>query len=308
MQTFFISALATLCLLLADAPLLARMWTDATGHYTVNAELIGFDSDSVVLQREDHHLVQIEIAKLSAADQEYIKSKEAKAGMEKMVDAMQTWTTISGLKVEGRVVDYVQKEVTIQRRRGRLKVNDRVFDNLPPVYQTIVMRVVEHFEKTPIKDREALDAWSRTLRARPRTFSCEGVLFELANGDEYAIPFFLFADDDRAVLEASFADWKQAQADEAERAEASFRLQALAAARQHDREVTRQIAQMQLGLTAVVAGVTSLWEVTLYPGNGMNAPPLFVMAEGRDSRTATLNALANNPGYVAGPVRRLNRW
>lgn len=301
------SLLILVIVLLCSAALDARTWTDTTGKYTVNAELIGFDSDSVVLQREDHHLVQIEIAKLSPADQEYINSKEAKAGVEKMAGDMQTWTTMSGLKVEGRVVDYVQKDVTIQRRRGRLRVNDRVFDNLPPVYQTIVMRVVEHFEKTPIKDREALDAWSRTLRARPKTFSCEGVLFELANGDEYAVPFFLFSEADRAVLEASFADWKQAQADEAARAEASFKLQSLAAARQQDREVTRQIAQLQLGMTAVVAGVTSLWEVTLYPGNGMNVPPLFVMAEGRDSRAATLNALANNPGYVAGPVRRLNR-
>ncbi len=262
------------------AALRRATWTDTTGKYTFNAELIGFDSDSVVLQREDHQLVQVEIAKLSPADQEFMKSKEAKAGVEKMTGAMQTWTTLSGLKVEGRVVDYVQRDVTIQRHRGRLKVNDRVFDNLPPVYQTIVMRVVEHFEKTPIKDREALDAWSRTLRARPRTFQCEGVLFELANGDEYAVPFFLFADADRAVLEASFADWKQAQADEKAQAEASFRLQSLAAARQQDREVTRQIAQLQLGMTAVVAGVTSLWEVTLFPASGMNAPPLFVMAEG----------------------------
>ena len=78
-----------------------------------------------------------------------------------------------------------------------------------------------------------------------------------------------------------------------------------AAARQHDAQVRREIAMMQLKLQAVEAGVTSLWEVTLYPDRGNNSPPQWVVVPGRDSRQATANALAQNLGFVAGPVRRI---
>jgi hypothetical protein len=45
--------------------------------------------------------------------------------------------------------------------------------------------------------------------------------------------------------------------------------------------------------------------VTLYPAAGQGGPPLWVVMPGRDSRQATAAALAQYPGYVAGPVRRV---
>ena len=59
----------------------------------------------------------------------------------------------------------------------------------------------------------------------------------------------------------------------------------------------------QAQLQAVQAGITSMWEVTLYPARGNANPPLWVTATGRNSLEATRNALTQNPGYVAGPVR-----
>ena len=44
------------------------------------------------------------------------------------------------------------------------------------------------------------------------------------------------------------------------------------------------------------AGVTSLWEVTLYPARGTAGPPLWVVVPGRNSIDATNQALAQNPG------------
>jgi hypothetical protein len=83
-------------------------------------------------------------------------------------------------------------------------------------------------------------------------------------------------------------------------------LESLAAARQHDAEIKNRIATMQLGLEAVQAGITSLWEVTLYPARGNAGAPLWVVVPGRNSAQAVANAQSKNPGYVVGPVRRVS--
>ena len=70
-------------------------------------------------------------------------------------------------------------------------------------------------------------------------------------------------------------------------------------------EITFERDQKQLKLQAVQARLTSLWEVTLYPVPGQGGPPLWVVVPGRDSRQTTDAALQQNPGYVAGPVRRV---
>ncbi|MEN0111054.1 MAG: hypothetical protein AAF805_10050, partial [Planctomycetota bacterium] len=84
-------------------------------------------------------------------------------------------------------------------------------------------------------------------------------------------------------------------------------LRSLAEAYRKDAAQRDRVARLQLGMQAIEAGVTSLWEVTLYPGPGVGGPPLWVASPGRDSRAATAAALARNPGYVAGPVRRVSR-
>jgi hypothetical protein len=99
--------------------------------------------------------------------------------------------------------------------------------------------------------------------------------------------------------------WLEARDDYDRREHQAFLLQSLAAARQRDAKVQREIALMQLNLQAVEAGLTSLWEVTLYPVAGNRNPPQWVVVPGRDSRQATANALERHPGFVAGPIRRI---
>ena len=53
-----------------------RSWTDSTGYYRVEADMIGFNDTTVVLKKQDHQLVAVPIAKLSKDDQTYLKSKE----------------------------------------------------------------------------------------------------------------------------------------------------------------------------------------------------------------------------------------
>jgi hypothetical protein len=233
-----------LCFVLS-AQAAARTWSDSTGYYRVEADLIGFSETTVVLKKEKDELVAVPIARLSQEDRAYVQSKEAAEHSRRSADVMQTWTMASGLKVVGKVVDYGRREITVQRRRGKTYVNERLLDNLPEIYQRMLPKIVEHFEKTEIEDARELDSWVMGLRGKPRMFTCEGVILELENGDEYAVPFFLFSEDDLRVLRPGSERGLAGGADPADQEQESFLLQAQAQAYQQDRRVNQQIAVMQ---------------------------------------------------------------
>ena len=135
-----------------------------------------------------------------------------------------------------------RKDVTIQQRRGKTYVNDRLFDNLPEVYQRMLPKLVAHFEKTQIDDKRGFDSWVMKLRGEPRTFTCEGVMLELENGDEYGVPFFFFSEDDLKILQPGWQRWLAAEKDRAKQEQESFLLQTQAQAYQQDRMANQQIA------------------------------------------------------------------
>jgi hypothetical protein len=301
-------ALAALLPLLAADLAHARIWTDSTGKYKVDADLIAFNDKKVVLERtDDHQLISLKPDELSQADRDYLQSKEGHDVVDALSKATQTWTLQDGTKIIGRVISYGRRQLTIQRENSKIYVNDRHFDNLPETYQRMIPKIVNFFEKINMVDRQGLEDWLVRQKGQPRTFNCEGVLFELEDGDRYGIPFFFFSEADQNVLKPGWERWVAAQDDYPKQDESAFDLKSLAAAYQRDQQANRQIAQTQLLLQAVEAGVTSLWEVMLYPGAG-GGQTLSVVVPGRDSRDATNNALARNPGYTAGPVRRLNQF
>ena len=300
----------------AAGPADARVWTDVTGIYTIEAELVGFDEKMAILQRESGELGAFPVEKLSEEDREYLKSKAALETHDKNLGALQTWTTAKGLKVVGRIVDYAQREITIQRRRGRVFVDDTQFENLPPIYQSILMAVVEHVENFPVTNRADLERWVLSLRGQPKTYKLDGVIIELENGDEYRVPFFLFSEQDQAILQGGYDEWLKDQGLPAQGATApeysspdehELRLQSLAAAYQRNQQINQQIAIMNLNMQAIQSGLTSAWEVTLYPVAGNPFPPRWVVTMGRNSQIATEVALQQNPGFVPGPVRRVSR-
>jgi hypothetical protein len=285
----------------------ARTWTDSTGNYRVQADMIAFNDAIVVLKKENHQLVAVPIEKLSTADQSYLKSKEVADRSRRSADAMQTWTMASGLRVVGRVRDFAKRDVTIQRRHGKIYVNDRRLDNLPEVYQKMLPKLVSHFEKVQIDDKRSLDSWVMKLRGEPRTYNCEGVMLELENGDEYGIPFFFFSKDDLNVLQPGWQRWLASDKNRAKQEQEAFLLQAQAEAYQQDRMANQQVAMMQLQMQGYQAGLYDLWEVSLRPGRGVASPPLSVVVPARDSRSAVTEALRRNPGFVAGPARKVYR-
>lgn len=295
--------------LLAAAPAAARTWSNATGEYTIDADLVTFNERSVVLQRADKELVALPIESLAAADREYLKSKEAEQASQKTTDAPQTWTLRDGTKLIGRIVDYTDHDFVIQQRRRRVYVNDRPLNNFPEFYQQIIPAIVADAMNLPRSDRRGLERWISEQGGAPHTIRVQGVILETENGDEYAVPFKLFTDEDQAVLMPGWDEWQEVFGrKEYEPAEdLGYLLRTLAAARARDQQVQHEIAMLQLKLQAVETRLTSLWEVTLYPARGQRRPPQWVIVPGRDSRQATNTALEMNPDYVAGPVRRVSQ-
>jgi hypothetical protein len=284
----------------------ARVWTDSTGKYKIEANLIAFNDTSVILQREDHQLGQVPIDKLSQVDQDYLKGKEAGDAVKKVSGAVQTWSLRNGDKLIGRVVGYARKPVIVQRRRGNIYVNDRLLDNLPRIYQIMIPKIVANDIHLVHDDRQALEDWLVTQKGLPQAFTVEGPLFELEGGDEYVVPFFLFSTGDQNLLKPGWDQWLLAnskkQYDQASNQE--FLIQSLAAARQRDQQIQQQIAQVQLN-EAILAGATSLWEVTLYPGRGTAGSPIWITEPAINSAEASAAAVQKYPGYVPGPVRKV---
>jgi len=306
MKKVFFWASALLIVDVCSSAALARVWTDSTGRYTLDADLVGFNDSQAILKRADHDMVAIPLDKLSDKDRQYIQSKEAAEIARKSLEDPQTWTLRGGTKLIGRIVDFASRDMMVQRRRGRIYVNDRRLENLPEFYRLLVPKIVAQLANLPRDDSESFEQWLIQQPGQAATFHLDGVVLETENGDEYTVPLVLFSDDEQKLLKGGWDEWMAASRsnDFTAQERNAFMLRSLAAERQRDRQVQNQIALMQLQLQAVQAGLTSLWEVTLYPAGGRGRP-LWVVVPGRDSRQAAAAALEKNPGYVAGPIRRV---
>ncbi len=56
-------------------PLFGHVWTDKSGHYRVEAELVSANKDIVVLRTADHRLIALDLVQLSEADQAVVRSR-----------------------------------------------------------------------------------------------------------------------------------------------------------------------------------------------------------------------------------------
>lgn len=283
-----------------------RQWSDATGRFEVEAELIAASHTTVVLQNKDKELSAVEIQQLSEADQEYIANwQEAQETADPRAPSV--WTMQRGLQVKGWAIAYARREVTLQRHRGKLYVNDRRFDNLPTIYQRMIPRMVGHFEHEEIETTDDLMAWARKQKAAPRTFTVDGVMLELENGDRYLVPFFFFSAKDMQVLEPGWQRWLAQEEEAAAREQENFLLRAQAEAYHRNQQTHQQMTQLNLQLLAVDAGLVDLWKVALVPRQGTGLMPATVIVPARNSRDAAHAAQAAHPQYTIGPIARVNR-
>lgn len=272
----------------------ARQWTDSTGKYKQEADLVDFDSDVVILKKADGHLVAVPFDKLSEADQHYVQSKAATEVIQAQASKDRTWTMIDGTKVAGRVVEYGQREVTLSRKNSQLYVNDRPYAKLPGLHRLAIPLLVSHHEGRTFKDEEAIETLI-VQRRKPLSYVVDGVMLELEDGEHFPLPFFLFAEKDRNILKPGWEVWLAAEKDRQARETESAKLRALANEYQKNREMEHKLKMLKLATEWY-----DLWEVMLLARNGQTAS---VIVAANDSLTAEMIALRMNPGTQLGGTR-----
>lgn len=300
MVRYFLAAI----LLAAGAIADAREWSDATGKYKIDADLVANDGKTAIIQTKDRRLLEVELDKLAEPDRKYLASEDAQKATS--TDGMQTWTLgKKGWQVRGKVVAYGRRELVIRRQGAKEYINDRLYENLPPIYKQLIPKIVSHFVNMNVETEEQFLAWCKSQGTRARRFTCDGVMLELENGDRYAVPFFFFSDADLAVLKPGWERWLAAAQDSESQNHEDYMLSAQAQAYQNDPQMVTPVQKLELSLLATATGIVSIWEVAIAPGPGVAGYPTSVVVPARDSRAATEMALSRYPGYVAGPVRRL---
>lgn len=294
-----------------------REWSDATGRYKWKAELFAASEDLAILRERRGDLHAVQVQELSEQDQEFVRryldEEDGRVSQDE-----HTWTMASGLKIKGTILGYKSGPVELSAKAGVPYVNKKRYRELDPVYQKMVIRLVEASEDSSVQTEDDFKKWARSLRREKRVIHVDGVLMKLKGGEEYAIPLFLFSKADRQVLESGWEQWSAEESTRQQRAQQDALLAAEARdyqqrereeqqQQQEQQEQDRRIQMMQLGLLAVDAGLTSIWEVTLLPPPGRNGRPQRVVVPANDSISAQQAAMQKYPGYVVGPSRQLSR-
>ncbi len=294
-----------------------RTWSDASGKYHFKGQLLASSETAVILEKGNKDLVSIDIDQLSEADRDYLKKSESDA-------KFRTWTTRNGLHVRASLVEFVRRDITVHRLRGKVYVNDTPFANLPGVYRKIVPKIVNHFENNDIHTQHEFLKWGQSLKGDEKKYTFDGLLLELEGGDLYAVPWFLISSEDLARVKPDLTDWQKA--DDAE-ARAHFSLSAQGHAQSTSRRTTaesgdgdaedvdetdekearererRQVAKMRFQLEAYDANLFDLWEVALF-GGGLYRT---IVVPATNSNQARAAVVTRYPNWRITGVRKVPR-
>ncbi len=94
-----------------------RTWTDGSGRFKVEAHLVGVENDLVHLRRQDGTEVSVPVAKLSPADQQYIRGESV--GTE--LGEVRLWKDASGqFEVQASLVESTAELATLRRTDGEV--------------------------------------------------------------------------------------------------------------------------------------------------------------------------------------------
>ena len=299
----------------------AREWTDSTGEYKVKAELVDFDEATVVMRRvPDGELLAVPSDRLSKADRDYLKSVEGTQSQKAGKKGNHVWTLRDGRRVTGRLLRYGRGTMTIGRSLGKVLVTVTPDDPgiEPPVVRKpvrdindwnlyMILKVVSNYEEgVTVNTLAELESWFTKLKGQTRSYKLEGVVLELENQEQFAVPFFLFSEKDLTYLEPGWKEWsgieeayaKEEQVRQAEQQKESLYLRA------REREFQRDQRQQML-VNYMVFGVGQ-WEVQLIPKPGVAAGPTSVVVSGRNSNDARREAMMRYPNFNVGIIRNLS--
>lgn len=300
----FATALAVILLSIADVPTLsARQWTDSTGMYHQEAELVEFDGHLVVLKKAKGQLVAVPLTSLSTADQQYLQSKEAKDAMASTAANDRTWTLNDGKKFKGTLLRFGEKDVVISRNQGMLYVNGKPFTELSAFHQDMIPELVTHEEGKSIPDANAIANLIAYRKGADLTYHVKGALFQLENGQLGAVPIWMLSSKDYNVIQPEWAAWEAAENDKQRVAEREEMQSTMARAAFNEYQRNEQINQ-QLQYLQYASQWFDLWQVQLIAPNGAVS---VVTVPARDSRSAQYAAQQKCPSCSIGATQMLSK-
>ena len=294
----------------------ARVWTDTSGQFKVEADLVVADQSLVVLRTAKGNLLAVKISELSEADRSYLNAQETQDVIKKfdVVKDFPAFRLVDGTEVVGPVTGYGITPLVVYRKSGDVIVGETEYKKLIPIYREIIPEIVGHFENANLRTPNELEKWLEKSGPAPHSYQMETVSLQTADQGTVKIPLFMFDPQDRYELDAGFARWKSLHESEAAQAEKENYLRdelirAKVVSRYRNKaDVAAAVREsnfrmMQLNLLATNAGVTDIWEVSL------NAPvpyaqPITVMISAPDSATAESLALKQYPKFVINYTRK----
>lgn len=190
-----------------------RLWSDVSGEYSARAALVDEDDQTVILKKTSGRLIAVTKSELSRADRDFLQTDEAKRMIAKHAPEPNEhlWNLKDGATLCGRVTRYGCHEMFMRHDHGVIYVDGRDLLSYPEAYQTTVREIVEYFAQEKILDNQALVTWMARQHGESWRFLCEGVRIAWDNGEDYAVPFFLFSKENEAFLRPGYEKWLDAE-------------------------------------------------------------------------------------------------
>ena len=116
-------------LLTAAAPVSARKWTESTGKFSVEAELVEVKDGNVRLKRQDDKVITVPLTKLSKADRDFLASID-KAKKKNDATKATPEEVIAAIKKLGGQVKVDNNKAVVEVRLGGRQVTDAGLEHL----------------------------------------------------------------------------------------------------------------------------------------------------------------------------------
>ena len=296
------------------APLRAREWSDNSGHFKIEADLVAFDGETVVLRAKAGRLLAVKLANLSADDIAYLKTPEV-ASFENnapIQDSPTEWSLQNGQVVRGAITGIGIQQVVIFRRDSKVHVSFNGKEIADPIYKLLLPEIVNHAASTSYKSLDELDRHLATLKPPSVTYMLPTVTIATNSGN-VAIPVFLFKKEEQHYLWAASERLRLLQeseltSEEREKiaARENFLARSFGRGRRAAAALPSEISQIQLDLlanAALVAARAEFWEVVISPPNAYLLP-FTVVVPAANSAEAEARVAAQYPGYTLVGISR----
>ncbi len=305
-----------LLLISGSLSLAAREWSDSSGNFKVEADLVAFDGETVVLKAKTGRLLALKLADLSKSDLEYLKTPEVAAfeNSAPVPEAPTEWSLQNGQVVRGAMAGIGIQKVLIFRRDAKTHISFDGKEITHPIYKTLLPEIVNQLASTSFKTLEELDRHLATLKPPSLAYALPSVTVSTDKGT-VCIPNFLFKKEEQKYIWAASERLRSLQdselsSEDREKLLARENFLARSYGRGRNQAVNGpvEISQMQLDFlanAALVAARAEFWEVVIAPPNAYMMP-FTVLVPAANSGDAEAQVAARYPGYRLVGIGRAN--